>query len=426
LANGDPSNDNINGTVFEQDVLNNQLRHGGDIAGLVDTLDYLQGIGIKGLYVAGSPFLNQPWTSDSYSPLDLTILDHHFGTIQEWRDAVTEIHRRGMYIILDNTFATMGDLLGFNGFLNTTTPFTLKEHKVTWKSERRYLDFDVSDKYNATCNYPRFWNETGARIDQNYTEAMVGCYDSDFDQYGDTEAFGVFPDYQRQLSKFASVQDRLREWVPSVRDKIQLFSCLTIQMLDIDGFRFDKATQITVDAQGDFGDYIRQCARRLGKNNFFMPGEITGGNTFGSIYLGRGREPSMQPPNASYALNMTSNSDSKYFIRDIGNGALDAAAFHYTIYRSLTRFLGMDGNLEAGYDANGGGWVDTWNEMLVTNDLINSNTNVSDPRHMFGVTNQDVFRWPAIKNGTQRMLLGHFITTLHMPGIPMLTWGEEQ
>jgi alpha-1,3-glucan synthase len=45
---------------------------------------------------------------------------------------------------------------------------------------------------------------------------------------------------------------------------------------------------------------------------------------------------------------------------------------------------------------------------------------------MYGVTNQDVFRWPAIKDGTQRMLLGLFITTLHMPGIPLLLWGEEQ
>lgn len=45
---------------------------------------------------------------------------------------------------------------------------------------------------------------------------------------------------------------------------------------------------------------------------------------------------------------------------------------------------------------------------------------------MYGVTNQDVFRWPGIQNGTQKMLLGLFITTLHMPGIPKLLWGEEQ
>jgi hypothetical protein len=47
FVNGDPSNDNANGTIFEQDVMETQFRHGGDLAGLVDSLDYIQGMGIK-------------------------------------------------------------------------------------------------------------------------------------------------------------------------------------------------------------------------------------------------------------------------------------------------------------------------------------------------------------------------------------------
>lgn len=47
FVNGDPTNDDINGTLFEHDVTSNQLRYGGDLAGLVDSLDYLQGMGIK-------------------------------------------------------------------------------------------------------------------------------------------------------------------------------------------------------------------------------------------------------------------------------------------------------------------------------------------------------------------------------------------
>lgn len=46
-ANGDPTNDNINGTVYEQDPTSNQLRHGGDVQGVIDSLDYIQGMGIK-------------------------------------------------------------------------------------------------------------------------------------------------------------------------------------------------------------------------------------------------------------------------------------------------------------------------------------------------------------------------------------------
>jgi alpha-1,3-glucan synthase len=39
-------------------------------------------------------------------PLDHTLLDMHFGNITEWQNAIEEIHRRGMYIVLDNTVST--------------------------------------------------------------------------------------------------------------------------------------------------------------------------------------------------------------------------------------------------------------------------------------------------------------------------------
>lgn len=67
----------------------------------------------------------------------------------------------------------MGDLIGFQGYLNTTTPFTLDEHKVQWKSDRRYRDFSISNNYQQDCQYPRFWQETGYRV----YPAVKGCYD---------------------------------------------------------------------------------------------------------------------------------------------------------------------------------------------------------------------------------------------------------
>lgn len=41
-----------------------QLRHGGDVLGLIDSLDYIQGMGVKAVYLAGSAFINLPWASD--------------------------------------------------------------------------------------------------------------------------------------------------------------------------------------------------------------------------------------------------------------------------------------------------------------------------------------------------------------------------
>ena len=137
----------------------------------------------QALYISGSPFINQPWSADSFSPLDLTLLDAHFGNIAEWRRAIAEIHRRGMYVVLENTMSTMGDLIGFEGYLNTTTPFSFTEHNAVWKSPRRYWDFPLGDD-SVDCEYPRFWDEHGVLVGEDVMSRMTTCRTSDFDQVG--------------------------------------------------------------------------------------------------------------------------------------------------------------------------------------------------------------------------------------------------
>ena len=140
--------------------------------------------------------------------------------------------------------------------------------------------------------------------------------------------------------------------------------------------------------------------------------------------MGRGRSPDLYPENITVAIQARLGT-SNYTIRSADEAALDGGAFHYSVYRALQRFLGMDGNLAAGYDLPIN-WVELWNTILITNDMTNVETGLFDPRHMYGVTNQDLFRWPAVTNGVHRQLLGHFITTLLLPGAPLLLWGEEQ
>jgi hypothetical protein len=111
----------------------------------------------------------------------LTLLDSHFGTIDEWRYAIDEIHKRGMYVILENTMSTMGDLIGFEGYLNETTPFSFNEHNAVWKSSRRYWDFHLGDD-SIRCEYPRFWDEQGKLVGEDVTSRMTTCRTSDFDQ----------------------------------------------------------------------------------------------------------------------------------------------------------------------------------------------------------------------------------------------------
>lgn len=133
FADGDPSNNDYFGTMYEWDWRETQLRYGGDLKGLVSKLDYLLGMGIKGIFISGTPFINMPWQADSmslpvpstrlcltaddlgYSPLDFSVLDPHWGTLKDWQDTIDEIHSRGMYVMADFTIGTMADLIGFKG-----------------------------------------------------------------------------------------------------------------------------------------------------------------------------------------------------------------------------------------------------------------------------------------------------------------------
>ncbi|TDL24794.1 glycoside hydrolase family 13/glycosyltransferase family 5 protein [Rickenella mellea] len=428
FADGDPTNNDFFGTMFENDWRETQLRYGGDVKGLQAKLDYLQGMGIKGIFISGTPFLNMPWQADSYSALDFTVLDPHWGVIDDWVQFIDELHARGMYIMVDFTIGTMGDLIGFEGFLNESTPFDINEHTAVWKKPRyapwgfeTYVDFNIVNERNASCQLPTMWQEDGTQV----AIPTNGCMASEFDQYGDLEAFGVHPDWQRQLTKFASVQDRLREWKPEVMAKLKTFACMAITALDIDAIRIDKSTQVTLDALADWSSSARACAANLGKQNFFVTGEVTGGNTFGALYVGRGRTPTQLAPGGFLATANLTADQNQYFLRDHPKNGLDGNAFHYSTYRALTRFLGMDGNLQVADDVDVN-FITAWSEMFVTNDFLNSFTGEVDPRHMFGTSNFDVYRWPSLVNGTQRSVLATFITTLVMPGVSLLYYGEEQ
>ena len=134
--------------------------------------------------------------------------------------------------------------------------------------------------------FPTFYFDDGTVLnDSVITMPADGCKASDFDQYGDLEAFGFHPGWMRQLTKFDSVQDRLKEWQPHVMERLIKFACLALKALDFDGIRIDKATQVTVDAMATWTTGVRMCAAQMGKNNFFINGEVSSGNAFGALYM---------------------------------------------------------------------------------------------------------------------------------------------
>jgi alpha-1,3-glucan synthase len=65
FADGNPANNDYFKSLFESDWRETQLRYGGDLRGLQARLDYLQGMGVKVIFVSGTPFLNMLWQADS-------------------------------------------------------------------------------------------------------------------------------------------------------------------------------------------------------------------------------------------------------------------------------------------------------------------------------------------------------------------------
>lgn len=67
FADGDPTNNDYFKTIHENDWREQNLRYGGDLKGLAKRLDYIQGMGMGAIWIAGTIFLNMPWQSDSES-----------------------------------------------------------------------------------------------------------------------------------------------------------------------------------------------------------------------------------------------------------------------------------------------------------------------------------------------------------------------
>jgi hypothetical protein len=112
--------------------------------------------------------------------------------------------------------------------------------------------------------------------------------------------------------------------------------------------------------------------------------------------------------------------DNEHFLRDKGHNGLDSVAFHYSIYRSISRFLGMDGNLQVAYDVPVD-FTEAWQEMFVTNDFLNWDSGEVDPTHMLGTSNFDIFRWPSLEAGVLKSASATFITNLLVPGVPLVS-----
>lgn len=109
FANGDVKNDDMPGMVEKSDRNAPYGRHGGDLRGVMDHLDYISDLGMTALWMTPVLENNMPNSSyHGYAITDYSEVDARLGTLDEYKELVGMCHQRGMKVIMDMVFNHCG------------------------------------------------------------------------------------------------------------------------------------------------------------------------------------------------------------------------------------------------------------------------------------------------------------------------------
>jgi len=147
FSNGDPSNDRIDG--MRDQSLNRDsifLRHGGDLQGVIDHLDYLKDLGVTTLWM--TPVLENDMevrTEHGYAITNHYKVDPRFGNNELYKKLSDELHSHGMKLIQDAVYNHMGS---FN-FLQLDPPSKDWVHQWPEFTHPNYKDQTLFDPHGA-------------------------------------------------------------------------------------------------------------------------------------------------------------------------------------------------------------------------------------------------------------------------------------
>ena len=115
FADGNPANNQIAGMQpYKNDRTKPSLRHGGDIEGIRQHLDYFTQLGVTALWFTPVLENNSPdshntvSTYHGYATTNYYQVDPRFGTNEEYRRLCDEAHSRGLKIVMDMIFNHCG------------------------------------------------------------------------------------------------------------------------------------------------------------------------------------------------------------------------------------------------------------------------------------------------------------------------------
>ncbi len=244
-------------------------RHGGDLQGIMDRLDYLKDLGVTVLWL--TPIQKHNGSYHGYCTVDFTEVDPGFGTKEDLKKLVALAHSKGIKVVLD---------IVVNHMCNPKTTYRKRPNHYgcadqlndkTWKGEsggsEHQGELDFADDFFPPFKSQFFFNRCGANSQ------------SDMQGTGPTAVFGDFVatmfDFDTRNYDFQEIFTDLHKY--------------WMAYADVDGFRLDAAKHVTEDFIAYFSTHIRDYARTLGKKNFFVVGEVAGpsdwiGRRVGKMY----------------------------------------------------------------------------------------------------------------------------------------------
>lgn len=153
FSNGDESNDRIAG-LRDQSLNRDSIfhRHGGDLQGVINHLDYLQGLGVTALWM--TPVLENDMpnrTEHGYAFTDHYRIESRFGGEAAYKKLSDALHQRGMKLIQDAVYNHVGSY----HFIVQDAPDKDWLHQWPSFTQTSYKDQPIFDPYGAKSDAKR-------------------------------------------------------------------------------------------------------------------------------------------------------------------------------------------------------------------------------------------------------------------------------
>lgn len=150
FSNGDPSNDRLPG-MRDQSLNRDTIfdRHGGDLQGVINHLDYLQDLGVTALWM--TPVLQNDMpnrTEHGYAFTNHYKIEPRFGGETAYKNLSDELHKRGMRLVQDAVY----NHVGIEHFFFRDKPMKDWFHEWPKFTQTSYKDQSLMDPYASKAD----------------------------------------------------------------------------------------------------------------------------------------------------------------------------------------------------------------------------------------------------------------------------------